>query len=115
MTAIVRLCRDTAVEEGLALGFDPLHAGADSVFVLRSAGQLRVYRNQCPHLRVPMEYRKNRFLSADSQRVICYAHGAQFLPLSGLCVYGPCLGQSLQSVAHQIEQGWLLIALDQLG
>lgn len=101
--------------ERQSLGFDPLAAGTDSVLVLRSAGQLRVYRNRCPHLQVPMEYRKDRFLSADGQRIICYAHGAQFLSDTGLCVYGPCLGESLQAVSHRIEQGWLLITLDQLG
>ncbi|MBS4089808.1 Rieske (2Fe-2S) protein [Pseudomonas rustica] len=115
MQQAARLCHVDSVLEGQARGFDPLAAGGDSVLVLRSGGQLRVYRNRCPHLQVPMEYRKDGFLSADGQRIICYAHGAQFLPQSGLCVYGPCLGESLQIVPHCIEQGWLLIALDQLG
>lgn len=108
------LCRVEEVFEGQARGFDPAASGSDSLFALRTAGQVRVYRNSCPHLRVAMEYRKDRFLSANGQRVICYAHGAQFLPESGLCVYGPCLGASLSAVEHQVIDGWLVISLAQI-
>lgn len=108
------LCREDEVVEGQARGFDPLASGSDSLLVLRTGGQVRVYRNSCPHLRVAMEYRKDRFLSADGQRVICYAHGAQFLPESGLCVYGPCLGALLTAVEHRIVDGWLVVSLAQI-
>ena len=97
--------------EGRARGFDLQASGSDSLFALRVGGQVRVYRNSCPHLHVAMEYRKDQFLSADGQRVICYAHGAQFLPESGLCVYGPCLGASLSAVEYRIADGWLVVLL----
>ncbi|MCW8277860.1 Rieske 2Fe-2S domain-containing protein [Pseudomonas sp. PCH199] len=110
----VALCLVSELAEGQSRGFDPLGLGRDSLFALVHQGEVRLYRNSCPHLDVRLEYRKDRFMSADGQRVICYAHGAQFLPESGLCVYGPCLGESLSALEYRIEKGWLMISIDQL-
>ena len=107
----VYLCPARTVGEGSARGFDPFGQGRDTVLLVRWQGQLRAWRNRCPHLEVPMHYRKDRFMAADGQRIVCFAHGAQFRPDNGLCVLGPCLGQSLQPLAlHVDEQGdvWLL-------
>lgn len=114
MDECAALCRAEDVEEGQARGFDPHGRGRDSLFALRHQGQLRLYHNSCPHLDVRMEYRKDRFLSVDGQRIRCYAHGAEFLPDSGLCVYGPCLGESLRALEYRVEDGWLLVPLAQL-
>ncbi|ROM83205.1 (2Fe-2S)-binding protein [Pseudomonas brassicacearum] len=112
--AAIALCRLDELLEGQARGFDPLGAGKDSVFALRHHGEVRVYRNSCPHLAVPLEYRKDRFLSADGSQIICYAHGARFLPDSGLCVYGPCLGERLGVLQWYSEADWLVLEADQL-
>jgi nitrite reductase/ring-hydroxylating ferredoxin subunit len=105
----IALCRVEELLEGQARGFDPLHLGKDSVFALLHHGQVRIYRNSCPHLDVRLEYRKDRFLSADGQMIICYAHGARFLPSTGVCIYGPCLGEALQSLPWRLEEGWLVL------
>ncbi len=105
----IALCRSEDIAEGQARGFDPEQRGKDSLFVLRHNGEIRMYRNSCPHLDVRLEYRKDRFMSADGQLIMCYAHGAQFLPATGECVYGPCLGERLQAVAWREEEGWLVL------
>ncbi|MBC3953573.1 MULTISPECIES: Rieske (2Fe-2S) protein [Pseudomonas] len=110
----VALCRVDTLVEGQSYGFDPLHEGRDRVFALRYRGRVRVYLNSCPHLHVALQYRKDRYLSADGERILCYAHGAQFLPDSGECVYGPCLGQTLTSLVVSEQDGWLLLATEQL-
>lgn len=115
MDRSIALCPLDRLREGEALGFDPFGTGRDTLFVLLHRGEARVYRNSCPHLDVRLEYRKDRFLSADGQRVICYAHGAQFLPDSGECVYGPCLGQSLTALEFACEGGSLVLRLDPHG
>ena len=97
--------------EGQARGFDPLQRGKDSVFAVVHEGNIRIYRNSCPHLDVRLEYRKDRFLSADGQLIMCYAHGAQFLPSTGECVYGPCLGQKLEALPWRVEEGWLVLQM----
>ncbi|WP_374438244.1 Rieske (2Fe-2S) protein [Pseudomonas panipatensis] len=114
MSECLDLCRLDELAEGQARGFDPGGIGRDTLFAVRCAAGVRVYRNRCPHLDVRLEYRKDRFLSADGQRIRCYAHGAEFLPDSGLCVYGPCLGESLRALEHRIEDGWLRLPLAQL-
>ncbi|MFJ4052751.1 Rieske (2Fe-2S) protein [Pseudomonas sp. NPDC089743] len=110
----VALCPLAELGEGKARGFDPQSRGADSLFALRHGGVVRVYRNLCPHLRVPLEYRKDRFLSADGQWVVCYAHGARFRPDDGTCVHGPCRGDALQALDHREVDGWLVVPLEQL-
>jgi nitrite reductase/ring-hydroxylating ferredoxin subunit len=110
----VLLCRLDELPEGQARGFDPLQSGRDSVFALRNRGQVRVYLNSCPHLAVPLQYRKDRYLSASGELIVCYAHGAQFLPDTGECVYGPCLGQMLKALAWDEEGGWLRLPVAQL-
>ncbi|MEA1673475.1 Rieske (2Fe-2S) protein [Nitrospirillum sp. BR 11163] len=96
---------------GHARGFDPAKSGRDTVFALRRNDGIRVYHNHCPHQGVPLEYRKDRFLSGDGQRVLCYAHGAHFDADSGLCTDGPCRGMSLTSLPLVVEDGWLYLAL----
>lgn len=110
----VALCPVSELAEGQARGFDPLGNGRDSIFAVLHQGDVRLYRNSCPHLDVRLEYRKDRFMSADGQLIICYAHGAQFLPESGLCIYGPCLGEKLSALEFNIENGLLMFASNQL-
>ncbi|VVO57659.1 Rieske (2Fe-2S) protein [Pseudomonas fluorescens] len=109
------LCRLEELVEGQARGFDPLQRGKDSVFALMHQGQVRVYRNSCPHLDVRLEYRKDRFLSADGQLIVCYAHGAQFLPDTGECIYGPCLGETLEALEWFLEEGCVVLKMPVAG
>ncbi|MCT8962791.1 Rieske 2Fe-2S domain-containing protein [Pseudomonas veronii] len=111
---VIALCRLDELVEGQTRGFDPLGTGKDSVFALRHGGEVRVYRNSCPHLAVRLEYRKDRFLSVDGSQIVCYAHGARFLPDSGLCVYGPCLGEHLTALKWQAQADWLVLEAGQL-
>lgn len=104
------LCNQEDLVEGQALGFDPWRDGRDRVLALRWRGEVRVYLNNCPHLNVPMQYRKNRFMSGDGEHIVCFAHGALFLPQNGFCVLGPCVGQSLQMLEVSTdEQGDLWV------
>ena len=84
--------------EGEVRGFDPVGAGQDTLFVLRHAGRLHAWANACPHLGVPMAWRRDAYLNASGTHVQCHAHGALFDKTSGLCVQGPCLGQHLKRI-----------------
>lgn len=100
----IYLCPQDSVAQGCARGFDPHGQGRDTLLVVRWRGVLRAWLNRCPHLDVPMQYRKDRFMSGDRQHIICFAHGAQFRPDTGLCVLGPCLGQSLQPQSLVVDE-----------
>ena len=102
------LCLLNQLEEGNAKGFDPWLEGRDTVVALKWRGEVRAYRNLCPHLDVAMQYRKDKFMSGDGKHIVCFAHGALFRPDDGECVLGPCLGQSLRPLAVIQDEGQAL-------
>jgi nitrite reductase/ring-hydroxylating ferredoxin subunit len=92
----VRLCHLDDVPDGDSRGFDPFRAGQDTLLVVRQGRRLHAWRNSCPHIGgTPMAWRKDAFLNAARDRIVCAAHGALFDIVSGLCDLGPCLGQYL--------------------
>lgn len=105
----LRLCRFEDLPLRAARGFDIDGVGEDTVLALRRGNGVHVFRNSCPHQGTRLEYRKNRFLSADGERVICHAHGAHFDADTGQCIHGPCLGQSLEHVPCRVEEGWVWV------
>jgi nitrite reductase/ring-hydroxylating ferredoxin subunit len=91
----MRLCHLDELPDGGARGFDPQRRGQDSLLVVRQRRQLYGYVDACPHHGTPMAWRKDAYLNAARDRIVCAAHGAQFEIHSGRCVLGPCLGQAL--------------------
>lgn len=71
---------------------------AESLIVLRRGGQVRAWLNICPHAGRRLDWAPGRFLLSKGQ-LVCAAHGATFESDAGLCVAGPCRGQSLRAVA----------------
>ena len=64
--------------------------------MVRQGRAFYAWRNSCPHIGgTPMAWRKDAFLNAARDRIVCAAHGALFDIASGRCDLGPCLGQSL--------------------
>ncbi|MEQ8357552.1 MAG: Rieske 2Fe-2S domain-containing protein [Kiloniellaceae bacterium] len=95
------LCRLTEIEDGAGRGF-VLGEGADEValFVVRDGARAFAYMNSCPHMGTPLDWggfdgTGGSFVSADSGKILCATHGAEFRFEDGFCVAGPCLGASL--------------------
>ena len=107
---LTRLCRLSDLPDGGARGFDPFGRGRDTVFAVRQGGAVRVWADRCPHHGTPMPWRKDAYLNAAGDRIVCAAHGALFEIHSGLCVQGPCLGDRLRPVPFTLtEAGELLL------
>ncbi|WP_447717103.1 Rieske (2Fe-2S) protein [Pluralibacter gergoviae] len=105
-----RLCRADSLAEAQAQGFDPEGAGQATVIALRYRGDIYLWRNRCPHLDTPMNWRENAFLNARGDLLVCFAHGALFEPDSGRCIQGACLGQRLTPLKWAVDaQGWLIL------
>lgn len=97
--ADLRLCRLDEIPDGDSRGFDPLREGHDTMLVVRQGNALYAWRDACPHISgVPMAWRKDAYLNANHDRIVCSAHGAMFDIESGVCTLGPCLGQSLEPI-----------------
>lgn len=101
------LCHSDEIAEGQSKGFD-LENGT-SVFVVRKHGKLYVYKNQCPHLGINLEWVPDQFLDNDSCLIQCSMHGALFLIADGHCISGPCQGDSLTPVPFTIKDGNLYL------
>ena len=107
MLPVEYLCAASNLTEGHAKGF-----AERGVFALRFKGGVYVYVDACPHYgNTPLAWRTDAYLNADGTRIVCAAHGAQFEPDTGLCVLGPCLGQSLQAVPVVLNaDGYLMLS-----
>ena len=59
-------------------------------FLIRFNGNLRAYRNSCPHMGSPLDWLPGQFFSADGSQLVCHTHDARFNPADGGCISGPC-------------------------
>ncbi|WP_315785436.1 Rieske (2Fe-2S) protein [Bradyrhizobium sp. SZCCHNPS1003] len=106
----LRLCRADEIGEAQSRGFDPDDDGQDSLFVVRWQGQLHGWRNACPHVDgAPMAWRRDAYLNAEGTRIVCHAHGAEFMPDTGLCVQGPCRGEQLSRIELVVADDELFV------
>ena len=71
--------------------------------------QAWVFLNSCPHTGVRLEWRPDDFLDASGCYLQCAMHGALFEPASGLCIDGPCVGQSLVTLNTTIDDGGIYL------
>ncbi len=78
-------------------------------FVIRFAGEIRAYINSCPHARVTLNWANEKFFDYDYNFVQCSMHGALFDPLSGYCIWGPCVGESLSALPVKVVDKKIII------
>jgi nitrite reductase/ring-hydroxylating ferredoxin subunit len=80
-------------------------------FVLRWQGVLVAYENVCRHLPLPLDAGTGHFLAPDGPGLVCQMHGAEYEPLTGRCMRGPCAGASLKPLRVEVVDGsvWLLL------
>lgn len=106
------LCRLDDLPDGEARGFDPAPGGFTGLFAIRRGDTVFAYVNSCPHIGVPLDWAPHRFLSRDGTRIVCSVHGAEFRIEDGECTRGPCLGDCLEQVMIQIQDGMVLVPAD---
>lgn len=78
--------------------------GFKSIMLQLKSGKYYGFLNSCPHQGRRMDYAAGQFLTSDLGTIICPAHGAEFNPESGLCINGPCLGESLKTVTIKTNE-----------
>ncbi len=103
MDRSIPLCHLSELPDGSARGFDLRGCGRDTVFVVRRGALLKAYANACPHHGTPLPWRKNAYLNAAGDRIVCAAHGALFEIDTGVCTLGPCLGDALTPVPLTLQ------------
>ena len=83
-----------------------------SLFAVRTADHVHVYRNRCPHAGFELNWLPDRFLDRSGRYIHCQVHGALFEIDSGTCLAGPCPGARLEQVAVRERGGALYLDLD---
>ncbi|MCB1722978.1 MAG: Rieske (2Fe-2S) protein [Chromatiaceae bacterium] len=107
------LCASADVPEPGSRGF-AIDVGGETplrLFVVRKDGRVTAYRNSCPHTGAPLEWQPDQFLDLDNSFIQCSIHGALFRTEDGLCLRGPCVGQSLRALSVRVDSGRLVVDL----
>lgn len=71
---------------------------SESIVLVRRGAQVRAWLNVCPHAGRRLDWAPGRFLVSKERHLVCAAHGASFEMDAGVCVAGPCRGESLRAV-----------------
>ena len=112
-TAALRpLGRLDAMADGQAMAFDAGPGGFTGLFAVRQGDTAVVYVNSCPHIGVPLDWAPGRFLSGDASHIVCATHGATFRITDGMCLQGPCIGETLEKVMITLKDGVIWVPED---
>jgi len=106
------LCRVDEITDGGAKGFPPAPGGFNGLVAWRRGEEIRVWVNSCPHIGTPLDWTPDKFMTRDGKYILCATHGAAFAPDSGLCLLGPCEGDYLTAVKHEIKDGLIVVAAE---
>lgn len=97
------LIRREDLPPGGIVAVEAVIAGERESILLRcTEPELRAWLNVCPHQGRRLDYVPGKFL-VDGDTLVCAAHGATFRLDNGLCIAGPCRGQSLREVGVRVE------------
>ena len=61
------------------------------------------YVDRCPHTGLPLAPLPDRYLTRESDLILCGSHGALFRIGNGICVAGPCAGRALWPWPVRVE------------
>ena len=99
MSTKLFICDIDKLSESSSRGFSiQLDSETIEGFVVQKDGLFYAYRNSCPHTGAPLDWVEHQFLDLDSALIQCAVHDARFIIEDGLCIAGPCVGESLQKL-----------------
>ena len=101
------LARIAQIEDGGFLEVEAMLDGGDaeSLILHRDGDLVRAWLNVCPHAGRRLDWAPGRFLKSKAGELVCAVHGATFELHDGVCVAGPCRGDSLRAVAVETVDG----------
>ena len=100
-------CSADELREKEAIGFEV--DGQGVFLIVNDDGEVRAYRNNCPHLNIELNWQPDGFLDWDRQFIQCKTHGALFRKDDGYCIVGPCNGDFLSALTARIDNGRILV------
>ena len=112
MATTINICKLDELTDPGSRGFSVISNGETiDGFVILNEGEIHGYKNNCPHTGSPLDWVEHQFLDLDTAFIQCAVHDARFEIANGLCVAGPCSGDSLQAlnIAHDGQVVYLVI------
>jgi nitrite reductase/ring-hydroxylating ferredoxin subunit len=89
-----------------------IHQYRRDAIVLRTLdGALRAYLNECQHLPIPLDVTIDRLIDPEGTHLTCATHGACYRADDGLCIAGPCEGESLLAIPIESHAGEIVLRL----
>jgi len=95
---------------GFAEAEATLDGDAESLILHRDGDRVRAWLNICPHAGRRLDWAPGQFLKSRDGHLVCAVHGATFETTAGLCIAGPCRGESLRPVAVEVRDGEVVLA-----
>ena len=109
---IIPLCQTHEISDPGSKSFE-VKQGRKTValFIVHKDDRFHAYINSCPHTGVNLEWQQDQFLDMDNMFIQCSTHDALFETDSGLCIAGPCVGDSLEAVELVIDNDQISVQL----
>jgi nitrite reductase/ring-hydroxylating ferredoxin subunit len=79
-------------------------------FLVNDNGSFHAYVNRCRHMPTPLDFIRDQFVSEDGRYLMCYTHGALYERSTGLCIAGPCKGETLYRLPVSVDQEDILVS-----
>ena len=112
MTDRVFICNQNNIDDPGSRGFTVKVNDEDiNGFIVHKDGLFFAYRNSCPHTGSPLDWVEHQFLDMDGRLIQCAVHDARFNIENGLCLAGPCSGESLQGLKIIQQDNQLFIQI----
>lgn len=109
------VCDEQVTSSPVCHSFHISDAGHDlEGFVVHWLGRWYAYVNHCPHTGVNLNWLPDQFFDNGNQFIQCSLHGALFKPESGLCIRGPCVGDTLVQLPLVTVNGKICIELSKI-
>ena len=105
------ICSSAALEEGgKGMRFTVQTTnGTAPAFAVRFDGKVYAYLNRCAHVPVELDWMDGAFFDYSKLYLICATHGATYLPETGVCVQGPCVGKQLTPLTVEERDGQIFL------
>ena len=82
-----------------------------SAVLARRDGRLYAYANICRHIPLTLDMGDGDVAAADRRHFLCHHHGARYRIEDGTCASGPCDGDALIRIEHEVVEGELFLVL----
>ena|SRR5690606_28360768 len=112
MESYFTLCHMDEIPEAGSKGF---RVNNTALFAVKQQGRIYLYRNECPHIGVSLEWIPDQFLDSSKTLIQCANHGALFSIDNGKCIAGPCSGKSLTQVPFEIVDSHIRLTASSTG